>query len=311
MNSEVSSVLGSVGVCQIVCDVLQAANAMGEARSLVQATCWAVRNLACSSKLNHSLFAITEICSVLQTTLSKFKDDAFIVESALLAFANLCCSPEIAKNAATIATAPEVLGLVRNHSTDPSVVEASMWFCRNFAAAGIENQTQLFQSSIGEDIVAVLSSFPHHEDILAVTLGALANLVAGSDEIRNYFVHKLQISTIVVRNFAENARFPSVAAMSCKAILGLCLNADGLSIVNSLGAPKIAASTLRLHIVQEEVVIMCCELLWQLVYRYDEEIKALLLEKGAVDAEGIVKISNLEEVSNLWLPEPVLTKYGW
>jgi hypothetical protein len=226
VNSEVASVLGSVGVCQIISDVLQAACAMNQSQpqvqSLVQASCWAVRNLACSSSLNHSLFAITDLCAVLRSALVKFEYHAVIAESALKALANLCCSLEMAKRSADLDLTPVVLLLLRAHHADGSVKEAAMWVCRNFAAVGADNQLKLFRAGASEDIMHVLSSFAASEDIVSVALGAVVNLISESKEIKDYFVEKLQISELVVSLFSFSFRHYHGLQVDCKSVPRQC-----------------------------------------------------------------------------------------
>jgi hypothetical protein len=104
-DGNVATIFGSVGGCDAV--VKSAGGCLLNSFSGSQASCWAIRNLACSSAYNYTLLAATTVCETILKILEihaishnsplnfPFDDHTDLAEAGLWVVANLSCDKDL------------------------------------------------------------------------------------------------------------------------------------------------------------------------------------------------------------------------
>lgn len=191
-DSDAATILGQVGVCSIICDILAR---WPDNPEVCRGGCWAIRNLACAEACNYAVLASTNVVSLLLATLSTHKMNAKVCEQALWALANIGFDREISVKiieGGVVSLLSDIANIILTRDRDlmatPAMFsliamdEAFLWAIRNLSSASEGNNVYFNDKVIQQCVVILLREYGRDPKLGEAAMGAIGNLIHNNDE---------------------------------------------------------------------------------------------------------------------------------
>ena len=180
-DADVATILGAVGVCKVVADILAVWMEVNE--DITRAACWAIRNLSVASACNYAVLDNTTAILNVISALNKYKTtNSKISESALWALSNLGFDAELSQKMLEndivkilAETGQYILtrdGDLMNTPAMFSLIamdEAFLWAVRNISAASEGNNVFFNEPTIQQTVVLLLREYGRDPKFAEVT----------------------------------------------------------------------------------------------------------------------------------------------
>jgi hypothetical protein len=292
---DVSALLGSVGCCKAVVEVLQKLDREAEnSTKFDTAICWAIRNLSCPS-LNLGIFSSTDVCSVVKDMIVKgvHLNDYDLVQSAVWCVNNLSCGSLLREQLHILGVANLVVNtclkcnafLIEDNALGP-IAEASV-----FAIRGLVVGSSVYQDVMGEIgacqlLCDYLTRFIDREGMVEscfATIVCLCRDHVGNKDV----IGECGGLHIIFSAIDKHSDVLDTVEIGLKTVLTLILDhSSNATLLLSISGSRRIVKLAYVWKTDYDVCTVSCELLLQL-NSFDETVKKKLLESNQLTEDGL------------------------